>query len=150
MTLQFVSDLPCQLCEYVAGRIPCEVLYDGPEILVLLNATNRAKGAVVVFPKRHVKSLIWATQSEMAELNVVLRRFTDVIVDVYSPDALHSWCSTGVGAGQTEAHMHFQLAPRYAAAGYSFARTHQLAFEQPGVRALEATRILGAIDGGSA
>lgn len=128
MNIKFVPELPCQLCEYVAGRLPCEILYDGKEVFVLLNATTRARGAVVIFPKRHVRSFLWATPSELAELNAVIRSFTSAIIASFVPEALHSWCSTGCGAGQTEAHMHFQLAPRYATTGYSFARSGQLQF----------------------
>jgi diadenosine tetraphosphate (Ap4A) HIT family hydrolase len=141
MTIKFVSELPCQLCEYVAGRLPCEMLYDGKEVFVLLNATARARGAVVIFPKRHVRSFLWATPSELAELNAVIRSFTSSIIASFSPEALHSWCSTGCGAGQTEAHMHFQLAPRYAAASYSFARSGQLQFAPIEQRKADALRL---------
>lgn len=145
MTIKFVPDLPCQLCEYVAGRLPCEVLYDGPEVFVLLNATVRSRGAVVIFPKRHVRSFIWTTDSETAELNRVIRDFSSAILQSYRPEALHSWCSTGSAAGQTEAHMHFQLAPRYAAAVYSFARSGKLNFAHMDVRREAAHRLLNGL-----
>ena len=123
MPYEFPNALPCMLCEYVAGRLPAWLLDEGPHTVALLNVRQRSRGALLVAPRRHVNLLTELDANETDDIFRQVQRASRAVQRAFSPDGLHAFCNAGRLAGQSEAHVHFQIIPRYQGIEYSFARS---------------------------
>jgi histidine triad (HIT) family protein len=110
----------CAFCEYISGRVLWFPVWEHRSGVVFLNLRQRSEGALLVAPRRHVTKLTDLTKDEFLEILVLTRKASVLVMRTYAPDALHTWCNLGEASGQSEAHAHFQVVPRYASRPYTF------------------------------
>lgn len=118
-----------------------EVLFDGGDLLAYLNPTMRSKGAVVLLPRRHVRTFLELSDIEAKALAVTTQHLQAAIAAAYAPDGFHAWCSMGVLAGQSQAHCHVQLVPRFRGVPYTYVRSDDLPLMDVQQRQRSAQRI---------
>jgi len=70
-------------------------------------------GHTLVIARRHVGSLFDLTEVEQADLLVVLGAAKKDLDAEFRPDAYNIGVNDGAAAGQTVAHLHSHLIPRY-------------------------------------
>ncbi len=70
-------------------------------------------GHVLVIPKRHTASFFETTQEERKALLEMLEKAREHLIDEYSPQGFNIGINEGKAAGQTIAHLHIHLIPRY-------------------------------------
>jgi histidine triad (HIT) family protein len=96
---------------------------------------------MLVLPRRHVQRFTELDHDEVTQLAGLLRNAVWAVKRAFGPDGTHVWTSTGVLAGQSLRHMHFQIVPRYQHEPYSFAPSDELPVTDYFERAEQAKRI---------
>ena len=71
-------------------------------------------GHAAIVPKKHVGSFFQLTKPELQELYDLLRQTKLLIDREHHPDGYNVGLNEGTAAGQTIAHVHVHLIPRYA------------------------------------
>ena len=71
-------------------------------------------GHTLIIPKRHVASFFELTPEERADLLELLDAAKADLDQEFSPDGYNIGVNDGAAAGQTIAHVHIHLIPRFA------------------------------------
>ncbi len=99
----------CPFCTLPAGQ-----LCDRTEAFVIIHDRSPVSpGHTLIIPQRHVESLFALTPAEFADLQEALQRARDDIDRHFQPEAYNIGINDGSAAGQTVAHLHVHLIPRY-------------------------------------
>ena len=117
----------CIFCEYIAGRLPWYPVWQRDHGVVFLNLRQRSEGALLVAPRRHAQSITDLSADELHGLLSLTTEATNLLFRTFMPDGIHTWCSSGAAAGQSEPHFHFQIVPRYTGRPYTFDSSRALA-----------------------
>lgn len=122
------SRFPCPFCESLHERIPWVPVLSSNHSQCEVSDCERTPGggALLVWPKRHVEKLSDLEEHEIVDLGDLINASAQALLHATRADGLHTFCSTGTLAGQSEAHIHFQLQPRYHDTDYSFASARDL------------------------
>jgi histidine triad (HIT) family protein len=124
---QFPNPYPCPFCEFFSGRLPFEPIVETLHAIAFVNTVDRGSGGIIVAPRRHVETISRLSGAEAAGVMAVLRENFRAVVARSRPDGCHTWCSAGMLAGQSVAHMHFQVQVRVRGVPYSYASSTALA-----------------------
>jgi diadenosine tetraphosphate (Ap4A) HIT family hydrolase len=100
----------CVFCPPLAER----VLAENKTCLAIRDGYPITPGHALVIPRRHVASIFDLSEEELSDLWKLLRQARDVIQASHSPSAFNIGVNDGPAAGQTVAHVHVHLIPRYA------------------------------------
>jgi ATP adenylyltransferase len=106
----------CFVCEALKTGVSVEtlVLHVTSHSVVMLNRYPYISGHLMVIPHRHVASLSDLKKEEMEDLNETLRRTTEVVNRVLSPDGVNLGMNLGKAAGAgLEDHIHWHIVPRF-------------------------------------
>ena len=114
MRLKLPRSEPCPFCEMLEGRREGPFVTRGPRVSAVVNLKQFERGALLVIPNRHVPSLLDARVSEIAEVATETHRVARAVVRAFEPAGLSVYQNNGIQAGQTVAHYHVHLVPRYA------------------------------------
>jgi diadenosine tetraphosphate (Ap4A) HIT family hydrolase len=119
---------PCPFCESRLGRL--EYVSCGESMAAIAEVSDCERspggGAVLVWPKRHVEKISQLTDFEARDIANLLHQASSAVIGALKPEAFHTFCSAGSLVGQSEAHMHFQIQPRYRGREYSFKSARDL------------------------
>jgi histidine triad (HIT) family protein len=119
----------CLFCEIVAGRIPAQVVHDGPGGVAFLDRVPAARGHTLVVPRIHAATLDDLPGDAVGDFFRTVQEVTRKIGAALAPVAYNIGWNHGAAAGQHVFHLHVHILPRY----------------QPGGRGIQA---LGAGGGG--
>ena len=114
MRLKLPHNEPCPFCEMLEGRREGPFVARGPRVSVIVNRKQFERGALLVIPNRHVPSLLDARVSEIAEVATETHRVARAVVRAFEPAGLSVYQNNGMQAGETVAHYHVHVVPRYA------------------------------------
>lgn len=104
-----MSNKTCLFCHLPDGRI----VDSSALALVIRDAYPVSPGHTLIIPKRHIGSFFEATSEERQELLALLDQAQLKLLEELSPDAFNIGINDGAAAGQTIAHLHIHLIPRY-------------------------------------
>ena len=100
----------CPFCSLPAERI----VETNGQALAVADAFPVSAGHTLVVPRRHVTSFFELTEDEVAAVYAVLRRVKVRLDETLKPGGYNVGVNIGQVAGQTIAHVHVHLIPRYA------------------------------------
>lgn len=103
-------DLFCPFCDFVRNRRP--VAEQGTFIAKYDNYPV-SRGHVLLIPKRHVDTLFQLNQDELNDAFYLLLKVRQMIQLEFGPDGFNVGVNIGAAAGQTIAHLHIHVIPRY-------------------------------------
>ena len=104
---------PCPFCAYLSGESDAVFVSRGPKISILLNPRQYERGALVVIPNLHVRSLVDATDEQFLAVQLEARRMARLLIRLFGATGVNVFQNAGVHAGQTVAHYHVHVVPRY-------------------------------------
>jgi histidine triad (HIT) family protein len=104
----------CPFCDYLRGSAPAVFVSRGAHASVLMNPRQYERGALLVISNRHVATLIDAADHEFLEIQREARRMAALLVRQLYARGISVYQNAGVSAGQTVAHYHVHVVPRYA------------------------------------
>jgi len=89
------------------------VILETANCLAFYDAYPVSRGHALVVPLRLVPSIFELDELIQAELWDTVRRVREVLVERFSPDGFNVGVNDGRAAGQTVAHAHIHVIPRY-------------------------------------
>lgn len=92
---------------------PKQVFYEGRSIIGLWDAYPVSPGHALLVTRRLVTDWFEATPDERAELFAAVDVARSAICERYQPDGFNIGVNVGEAAGQTIAHLHLHVIPRY-------------------------------------
>lgn len=99
----------CVFCQVPKGHHVMENEF----FYVLHDKYPVSPGHVLIVPKRHVETIFELDQEEKQALLVLMERAKAVIEEERKPDGFNFGINQGEAAGQTIAHLHLHVIPRY-------------------------------------
>jgi diadenosine tetraphosphate (Ap4A) HIT family hydrolase len=104
-----MSNKICLFCHLPDSRI-----IDSSSLAwVIRDAYPVSPGHTLIIPKRHIGSFFEATNEERQELLTLLDLARQKLIDEFNPAAFNIGINDGAAAGQTIAHLHVHLIPRF-------------------------------------
>jgi diadenosine tetraphosphate (Ap4A) HIT family hydrolase len=101
---------PCPFCRFPATRIIDETRLAA----AIRDGFPVSPGHTLIIPRRHVASLFETTTAERDEMLLLLDRAKARLDAELKPAAYNIGINDGPAAGQTIAHLHIHLIPRFA------------------------------------
>ena len=71
-------------------------------------------GHLLIVPKRHIETILDMNESELAELGLLMKKLSSVLMTAYGCDGIDMSLQNGATAGASVAHIHWHLVPRKA------------------------------------
>lgn len=99
----------CPFCHVAPDRI----LNQDNTVLVIRDAYPISPGHTLIIPKRHIGSFFELTDKERQALMAALQSSKIQLDQEFQPDGYNIGINDGPAAGQTVAHLHVHLIPRY-------------------------------------
>ena len=99
----------CLFCHLPDSRI----IASSSLALVIRDAYPISPGHTLIIPKRHIGSFFEATNEEREELFSLLDQARQKLIEEFKADAFNIGINDGAAAGQTIAHLHIHLIPRF-------------------------------------
>jgi len=107
----------CVFCAILASDRPDAdrlVVWEGIDVVVIMNAYPYSTGHVMAMPRRHVRELEELTASEAAELWATTTRAVVALKTAYNPDGCNVGLNLGRAAGAgIPGHLHVHAVPRW-------------------------------------
>ena len=103
------SQSSCPFCSLPENR----VIQRNAVGVVVRDAYPVSPGHTLLIPSRHVASFFELTSEEREGLLLLMDSAKQQLQDEFSPAAYNIGINDGLAAGQTIAHMHLHLIPRY-------------------------------------
>lgn len=100
---------PCPFCAPPADQI----FHESSLVLGIWDASPVSPGHALLIPRRHINTWFEATPEEQAHLNAAMVVARDSIQQQYGADGFNIGMNVGPAAGQTVAHLHIHVIPRY-------------------------------------
>jgi diadenosine tetraphosphate (Ap4A) HIT family hydrolase len=102
-------DMTCPFCTISRERL----LFESELAFVIHDGYPVSPGHALVIPRRHVASFFDTTAAEQALLLKLLNLARIEIAQQFRPAGFNIGINDGAAAGQTVAHLHIHLIPRY-------------------------------------
>jgi diadenosine tetraphosphate (Ap4A) HIT family hydrolase len=143
MPYKLPDHYPCPFCEYVAGRLEFVPLLENATAIAEISDCERSKdgGAILLWPKTHVETISQLSVQEAHDVAQLIFQTMSGVLNALRPSGFHTFCSAGTLVGQSVAHVHFQIQPRYSDRPYSLAPGPELPTITLADRELMAERI---------
>ncbi|MCS5723480.1 HIT domain-containing protein [Herbiconiux sp. CPCC 203406] len=123
-----VSD-SCAFCDYLSGARPYVFLWRDEDMAVAVTREQRGIAHLIVFPVRHVPSVL-DLPGDLAEPMMVAVRDAAIAIDesVKRP-GISIWQNNGVSAGQKIDHLHIHVAGTIPGGGTNFDDVPEISIE---------------------
>jgi diadenosine tetraphosphate (Ap4A) HIT family hydrolase len=100
----------CPFCEFIESGQP---LAEQGTFVAKYDTYPVSSGHMLLIPRRHVDTFFALEQDELRDFFDLLLQVQDMIQREFSPDGFNVGVNIGAAAGQTIAHLHIHLIPRY-------------------------------------
>ncbi len=109
----------CIFCKIANGDIPSRTIYENEKFRVILDMGPATKGHALVLPKEHFANLFEIPADYAAQAMKTAQTAALLLKDKLGADGLNVVQNNGETAGQTVAHFHIHIIPRYKDDGQS-------------------------------
>ncbi|MFH1401229.1 MAG: HIT family protein [Nanoarchaeota archaeon] len=111
--------MDCIFCKIVAGKIPCQKVFEDKAVLAFLDINPIHKGHTLVIPKKHYDHFMQMPAEEAGALFSRVHELAPAVMKAVSADGLNVGLNNYAAAGQAVFHTHVHLIPRYLGDGLS-------------------------------
>ncbi|MBP3737269.1 MAG: HIT family protein [Lachnospiraceae bacterium] len=109
-----MKDANCIFCKIANGEIPSATLYEDDVFRVFMDLGPATKGHALIVPKDHYNDLFELPEETAASAIKLAKKLGAQIRDALHADGMNIVQNNGAAAGQTVAHFHLHMIPRYA------------------------------------
>ncbi|MCF6515164.1 HIT domain-containing protein [Lactobacillus sp. S2-2] len=104
----------CIFCKIINGEIPSYKVYEDEKVLAFLDISQTTPGHTLVVPKKHIKNIFSATDSDAADIFSRIPKIAKAIKNSNSDiQGMNILNNNEEIAYQSVFHMHIHLVPRY-------------------------------------
>lgn len=107
----------CIFCKIANGEIPSATLYEDEAFRVFMDLGPATKGHALIVPKDHYADLFELPEETAAAAMKLAKKVGTQIRDRLHADGMNIVQNNGATAGQTVAHFHLHMIPRYEGDG---------------------------------
>jgi diadenosine tetraphosphate (Ap4A) HIT family hydrolase len=100
---------PCAFCTLA----PARVIAENELAVVVRDGFPVSPGHTLIIPRRHIESFFDLAGEERTAMLTLLDSAKTELETEFHPDGYNIGINDGVAAGQTVAHLHIHLIPRY-------------------------------------
>ena len=116
---------PCYFCEIVNGIAhQWQIIEENDLTMTLLNGRQFEVGQCVIVPRRHAPTLLDLEADEGLAVMSAAKRIAGVFVDVFAPEGILLYQTSGEGSGQEVPHFHLHVVPRQPGSDWGFGPPH--------------------------
>ena len=102
--------MDCIFCKIANKEIDCSFVYEDEDIVVFKDLNPVAPVHLLAIPKKHVSSIMEIGELEDSISSRILKIISKVAKDLnIDADGFRIVSNTGIGAGQSVAHLHFHI-----------------------------------------
>ncbi len=98
----------CIFCKIIAGKIPCETVYEDDQVLAFKDITPKAQTHLLVVPKKHIVNLGSVQDDEWPLVQAVLKSIKK-IAEQQNLAGYRVITNNGEKGGQEVFHMHWHI-----------------------------------------
>ena len=102
----------CPFCD--AALMRTEQFSETRNFRCIYNHKPVLPGHSLIVPKRHIETILDMNESELAELGLLMKKLSSVLMTAYGCDGIDMSLQNGATAGASVAHIHWHLVPRKA------------------------------------
>lgn len=103
----------CLFCKIANHEIPSSIVYEDPHIIAFLDINPVTKGHTLILPKKHYEDFTTCPSYLVARIHGIARLLSKHYDNTLSPNGYNLLSNAREAAGQSVAHVHFHLIPRY-------------------------------------
>ena len=108
-----MKDDKCIFCKIANGEIPSKTLFEDEKMRVFLVLGPATKGHCLVVPKDHYADLFEVPADTLAVAFSTAQKVGAQLKEKLQADGVNIVQNNGAAAGQTVAHFHIHVIPRY-------------------------------------
>lgn len=118
-------DSNCIFCKILNNEIPSKKIYEDDDFLAMLDIAPATKGHVLVVPKEHANTMSDLSDDKLSKILVLAKKIVEAMKKVHGFTDYNIIQNNGPLAGQTVAHYHLHLIPRYSVDEVSLWSPHE-------------------------
>lgn len=103
----------CLFCKIANGEIPSKTIYEDERFRMILDLSPATKGHALILPKDHASNLYDLPEETASAVMVLAKKMAVKMNEKLGCDGLNLVQNNGEAAGQTIAHFHLHIIPRY-------------------------------------
>ena len=107
----------CIFCDVINGKLPCYVIYEDDDCLVILDKYPIDNGHSLIITKKHFEKIIDMNTDDVSRLFSKIPKIANAIIKATDADAFSVAQNNGKAAKQIIPHVHIHVIPRYNATG---------------------------------
>ena len=107
----------CIFCNMIGGKLPCHMIYDDDDCLVILDKYPIDNGHSLIITKKHFEKITEMNIDEVSKLFSKIPKIANAIIKATNADAFSIAQNNGKAAKQIIPHVHIHVIPRYDATG---------------------------------
>ena len=107
-------DSNCIFCKILNNEIPSKKIYEDSEFLAMLDIAPATKGHVLIVPKEHATTMSDLSDEKLSKILILAKKIIEAMKKVHGFTDYNIIQNNGRLAGQTVAHYHLHLIPRYS------------------------------------
>ena len=108
-----MKDNNCIFCKIANGEIPSATIYEDDTFRVFMDLGPATKGHALIVPKDHAADLFELPEETAAAAMKLAKKLGAGIRSALHADGMNIVQNNGEAAGQTVAHFHLHMIPRY-------------------------------------
>jgi len=103
----------CPFCRIIASDETNRIIKRNDQAILIRDGYPVSEGHSLIIPNRHIASFFEATDSEREAILTLIDEAKAELDKEYDPAGYNIGINDGLAAGQTVAHLHIHLIPRY-------------------------------------
>ena len=107
----------CIFCKIANGEIPSETVYEDEDFRVILDIAPGVKGHALILPKKHATDLFSLDEETLAKVFPLAKKVAKAVIHATGAKGCNIVQNNGEVAGQTVAHFHTHIIPRFGTEG---------------------------------
>jgi bis(5'-adenosyl)-triphosphatase len=100
-------------CPFCGSNIESTIFARSEHFLAIYNIAPILPGHVLIIPRKHIQSAMEMADSELSEMMAFTKKVTKLLLSIFNVDAFNWSMQENAAAGQSIAHLHFHILPRY-------------------------------------
>lgn len=120
----------CIFCKIAKGEIPSATIYEDEDFRVFLDLGPAARGHALLVPKSHAADICELSDELLAKTMVLAKKIILAMTPLLGCDGYNIVQNNKEAAGQTVAHFHMHLIPRYKEDGVGITWTPKTLSEE--------------------
>ena len=102
----------CVFCKIVKGEVPCHKVYEDDSVLAFLDIYPKAKGHILVIPKKHFENIHEIEDGSLRDVISVVKKMSFLVKEKLGVKSVNVLNASGKEAQQSVFHIHFHVLPR--------------------------------------